>query len=427
MIAAVLLALFVGPAHAMPRSAGGQRPDGQETISEIRVQGNATMSDEAVVALAAVSVGSVLQPGDLDAITKRLRDSGRFDDVDVRKRYRSLEMDRVALLLVVHEKPGVTASGQPPSVLRTIRSKLLFFPIVGYDAGYGWTYGMRTTMANAIGKGTALRLPLSWGASKEATAEIDRTFASGPLTRAIGSFGVTDLHNPHFSVDDRRTGARGRVERRFFDRLTFGGELTRTNVAFGGDRDHIWTSTLDATYDTRREPTFPVDAILTEAAWTELHGLGPSSFGGPGAAIAMYTLDGRAYKRIYRQNVLALWTRYDTASAPLPDYEERLLDGTWIRGVNSSLFAGDKRLIWSAEVRSPITTPLNDLGRMGIDVFMDGGAVAPYGSRLADQREVKSAGGGVWVIFTLIQLNFDIAHSLNGEGTSFHFGTGFNF
>ena len=42
----------------------------------------------------------------LTAIEKRLQDSGRFDEVQVRKRYRTLAMDEVALVLVVHESPG---------------------------------------------------------------------------------------------------------------------------------------------------------------------------------------------------------------------------------------------------------------------------------------------------------------------------------
>ena len=70
-------------------------------------------------------------------------------------------MDDVAVLLVVHEKPGVTASGQPPGVFRTIRSKLMFFPIIGYDDGYGWTYGLRTSIVNVAGRRTAIRVPLA--------------------------------------------------------------------------------------------------------------------------------------------------------------------------------------------------------------------------------------------------------------------------
>ncbi len=47
-----------------------------ETIAEVRVHGNATLSDEAVIALAGVAVGSALDAGGTDAVEKRLRQSG---------------------------------------------------------------------------------------------------------------------------------------------------------------------------------------------------------------------------------------------------------------------------------------------------------------------------------------------------------------
>ena len=59
----------------------------------MRVHGNATLTDEAVLNLAGVSAGATLEAGGVEAIEKRLRDSGRFDEVQVRKRYRTLAMD----------------------------------------------------------------------------------------------------------------------------------------------------------------------------------------------------------------------------------------------------------------------------------------------------------------------------------------------
>ena len=75
-----------------------------EIVSEVRVHGNATLTDDAVISLAGVTVGSALDPGGIEAIEKRLKDSGRFDEVQVRKRYRTLAMDEVSLVLLVHEK-----------------------------------------------------------------------------------------------------------------------------------------------------------------------------------------------------------------------------------------------------------------------------------------------------------------------------------
>ena len=139
-----------------------------ETITEVRVHGNATLSDEAVIQLAGVTLGSPVDASGMAAIEKRLRDSGRFDEVQVRKRYRTLAMDEVSLLLVVHERPGITASGAPPGIARRIRNRLMFFPIFHYDDGYGWTYGARTSLVNVAGKGTRLSVPLSWGGTRRA-------------------------------------------------------------------------------------------------------------------------------------------------------------------------------------------------------------------------------------------------------------------
>ena len=397
-----------------------------EKVAEIRVHGNATLSDEAVLKLAGVAVGAAMDTGGTDAVEKRLRDSGRFDEVQVRKRYRTLEMDEVALVLLVHERPGVTAAGEPPSVLRRIRSRLMFFPIIHYDDGYGWTYGAQTAVVDALGKGTRVSFPLSWGATKRAAIEADRTFKAGPLTRLTGSFGVAQRENPHFLVDDRRTEVEVRAERRLFNMLTLGGELGRTRVTFQPARDNFWTTGADVTLDTRRDPSFPSDAILTSVSWSRLHPMGSTAFGLTGDGVDRYRFDARGFKRLFGQNVLALRAEYDNASGPLPQYEQCLLGGSSLRGVTSGKYAGDRRFLWSAELRAPFSSPLS-VGRVGFNVFVDGGATSAYGESLRDQPRHKSAGAGLFLIATVLQLNFDVSRSIDGKSTRFHFGTGFTF
>jgi outer membrane protein assembly factor BamA len=397
-----------------------------EKVAEIRVHGNATLSDEAVLKLAGVAVGTAMDTGGTEAVEKRLRDSGRFDEVQVRKRYRTLEMDEVALVLLVHERPGVTASGEPPSVLRRIRNRLMFFPILHYDDGYGWTYGGQTAVVDALGKGTRVSFPLSWGATKRAAIEADRTFKTGPLTRLTGSFGVAQRENPHFLADDRRTEVAARAERRVFNMLTFGGELGRTRVTFQPTHDNFWTTGADLTLDTRRDPSFPSDAILTSVSWSRLHPIGTTAFGVTGDGVDRYRFDARGFKRLFGQSVLAVRAEYDNASGPLPPYEQWLLGGSSLRGVASGKYAGDRRFLWSAELRAPFSSPLS-VGRVGFNVFMDGGAIAPYGEAIRDQPRHKSTGAGLFLIATILQLNFDVSRSIDGKSTRFHFGTGFTF
>jgi outer membrane protein assembly factor BamA len=419
----MIAALFFTVLTAIPQAPA-------EKIAEVRVHGNATLSDEAVLKLAGLAVGTALDAGGTDAIEKRLRDSGRFDEVQVRKRYRTLAMDEVALVLLVHERPGVTATGEPPSVLRRLRSRLMFFPILHYDDGYGWTYGGQTAMVDALGKGTRLSVPLSWGATRRAAVEADRTFKTGPLTRLTGSFGVAQRENPHFLVDDRRTEVNARAERRVFNMLTFGGELARTQVTFQPAHDTFWTTGADVTLDTRRDPSFPSDAVLTSVSWSRLHPIGTTALGLAGDGVDRYRVDARGFKRLVGQSVLALRAEYDNASGPLPQFEQWLLGGSSLRGVTSGKYAGDQRFLWSAELRAPFSSPLS-VGRVGFNVFMDGGAMAAYGERLFDQRDQphhKSAGAGLFMIATtLLQLNLDVSRSIDGKNTRFHFGTGFTF
>ena len=397
-----------------------------ETISEVRVHGNATLNDAAVLQLAGITVGQPLDANGLAAIEKRLKDSGRFDEVQVRKRYRTLAMDEVSLVLVVHERPGLSATGEPPSVVRQIRERLMFFPIVNYDDGYGWTYGARTTMVDVAGKGGRLSVPLSWGGTRRAAVEVDRTFKSGPLTRVSGSFGISQRENPRYEIDDRRAEVEARAERRLFGRVTLGADINRTRVSFAPATDHFWTTGADVTLDTRGDPAYPSNAILASASWNRLNGIGATSFGAVGRSIDRYRFDARGYKRLFGQNVLAARLEYATASAPLPLYEQWLLGGSTLRGTNAGEFAGDKRFLWGAELRVPFSSPLS-AGRTGFSVFMEGGRTAPYGSPIEDAPRYRSVGGGLWLTVAVVSLNLNVARSLDTERTRLHFGTGFSF
>lgn len=394
-------------------------PAQTETIAEIRVHGNATIQDGEVIKLAGIALGAPLAAGALPEIERRLRDSGRFDEVQVRKRYRTLAMDEVALVLLVHERPGVTPEGNRPPALKRLTSRLMFLPILHYDDGYGWTYGARTSAVDLLGLGERLSVPLSWGATRRAALESERTFRSGPLTRVLGSFGISQRENPFYHVDDRRTELTGRIERRVFRLLTLGADAGRTNITFAGTGGDFWTSGADVRLDTRGDPAFPSDAVLVGVGWNRLHQ-------SAGEGIDRYTVDGRGYKRVYRQAVVALHARYDTASAPLPPFEQWLLGGDSLRGTRAGTVAGDKRLLGSIEVRVPFSSPLST-GRVGFDVFMDAGIDAPYGQRLSDAPRHRSAGAGLFIVASLVRLNLDVARSLDGHSTRLHFGTGFTF
>src|SRR5688500_17513230 len=60
-----------------------------EVVGEIRIHGNAFLTDTEVIDFASIALGQPLPAAGCDAITKRPKDSGRFQTVDVRKRDRS--------------------------------------------------------------------------------------------------------------------------------------------------------------------------------------------------------------------------------------------------------------------------------------------------------------------------------------------------
>jgi outer membrane protein assembly factor BamA len=424
MIAALLVVLAIQ--DAAPERPVPQQPAAPERIVELRIHGNATLKDDVVLAMTGVKEGDVLESGSIEAIDKKLRDSGRFEDVEVRKRYKNLAMDEVALLVIVHEKPGLKPDGKPPGAMKRLTSRIMPFPILDYDDGYGWTYGMRTTFVDIAGKGTHLSVPLSWGGTRQAAVQADHTFKSGPFSRLSGSFGVSQRENPHYEIADRRTTLRGRAERRLFNVLTLGAEAARSEVTFQPSEDSLWSGGADVTLDTRHDPSFPTRAVYASAAWSRLNAIGDTRTVWASPAIDRYKVEARGYQRLFRQTFAAVRAQYDEASAPLPAYEQFLLGGSLLRGLDAGELAGDKRFLWGAELRVPFTSPLSS-GRIGFNLFLDGGAVAPYGAQIKDQKMYRGAGGGLFMTFRVIQLHFEVAQSLDNRGTHFHFGTRFTF
>ncbi len=408
---------------SLPRRVVHQQP--VETVREIRVHGNASLTDEEVLALAGVSVGDPVTPALEDDVTRRLRASRRFETVDVRKRFRSLDdATDVALVLVVHERPGVVSAsaggtGGPPSPLRRITSRLMFLPIVSYADGYGLTYGGRTSIVDLLGAGERLSVPLTWGGTKRAALEVDRAFKRGPFTRLASSVEVWNRENPRYDLDEHRTQIKGRAERQFARLFRTGLDVSRSAVSFGPLDDRLWTLGADAALDTRGDPAFPVNAVVLGGGWIALH---PRSRD----TINRYTAEARGYLRVFRQNVLAGRMQYTAADAPLPLYERLLLGGaSTLRGFRPGAFDGDRLAVASVEVRAPITAVVRS-AKFGVTVFADAGKVADAGARLSDAAWRRGAGAGVFIVAPFVQLNLDVAHGA-GAGTRLNVATGFSF
>ncbi|MBA3297455.1 MAG: BamA/TamA family outer membrane protein [Acidobacteria bacterium] len=396
-----------------------------EVVREVRVHGNAALPDAEVLKLAGVAVGAPLGAEGTAAIERRLKTSGRFETVEVRKRYRSIDdPSDVAIVLLVHEKITVVANpvtGAPmtkPS--RWISSRLMFLPIVSYADGYGLTYGARVSTKDLLGAGERLSVPATWGGTRRIALEAERTFTRGPFTRLLSSAALSQRENPRYEIDDHRVDLRARGERNVAQVFFAGIETSRASIRFADLDDTMWTVSADAALDTRANPAFPSNAVYLGGGWTSLNVDRLER-------INRYTADARAYGRLVGQMVLAVRGLYTATDAPLPIYERLLIGGSSsLRGFDTGAFDGDKTLVASAELRVPITSVISG-SRFGVTIFTDAAKAAEYGGTLKDATWHRGAGAGVFLIASIVRINVDVARGFDGGGTRAHLSSGFSF
>ena len=404
---------------------GLQTPAAAEVVREVRIHGNAYLTDAEVLALAGIAVGDTISAQTVEAVEKRLKDSGRFETVEVRKRYRSLtDAADVALVLVVHEKPGVTSLTIPTAPIftpwRRVKSRLMFLPILNYGDGYGFTYGARFSTVDLLGAGERLSFPVTWGGIRRAAVEVDRQFKSGPLTRVESSLAIWQRENPRFEVDDRRVELRAKAEKEFATILRLSADAGRSTVRFADLDDRLWTLGTQVAVDTRGNPSFPRNAVYLGAGWNGLHVNSQPR-------INRYTAEARGYVGIIRQAVLAGRVYYTGADTTLPPYERLLLGGMpTLRGYSAGSFDGDRMLITSAELRVPVTSVLSG-GAFGVTAFMDAGKIIDHDGRFKDVKWNRGVGGGIYLIASVIKINIDVARGLDNKKTRVHLSTGVSF
>ena len=234
------------------------------TVLEVRVHGNHTTPDAAILALAAIPLGVPILEADITRATERLRASSHFDDVELRVRSRSIaDPSQVAIIIVVRERPGVTPDlliDRAPSPLRRLRGSTMFLPILDYEDGYGFTYGARVSFVNPLGAQSRLSMPASWGGTRRIAAELEKSFSAGPVSSALASVTLSQREHPFYEIDERRVDVQGTVRRRFgvASVAALGGW---SDVEFGALRDRYTTVGAEADIDTRTNPTFPRNAL----------------------------------------------------------------------------------------------------------------------------------------------------------------------
>lgn len=293
----------------------------------------------------------------------------------------------------------------------------MFLPILHSEDGYGLTYGARFSFVDLLGPRSRITVPLSWGGERQARVQLERTFTPGS-SRVSGEFGIVRRENPHFEIGDTRVTYGGRAEGALRRWLRVGGGGRVDEVTFGDLKDTVQRLGGDVTLDTRVDPAFPRNAVQATIGWDRL-------LFDAGRANRQ-TADVQGYVGLFGQTVLALRGLSVTADAHLPPYEQSLLGGAAnLRGYDAGYKADDNLAAVSAELRIPLTSPLN-IGRFGVKAFVDAGAAYPLGAKMADQNFERGIGGGVYLHLTVISMSLDVARSQAGT-TRFHFGLGVTF
>lgn len=394
--------------------------DSPGVVGEVRVHGNHTTPDADILTIVGDVVGTPATDALIGEITMRLKKSGRFDGVEVRKRFRSIDdPDDILLMVVVDEVAGIDAVNLTPGPMKKFRSSGMFLPVLHSEDGYGFTYGARISFVDQLGPRSRISVPLTWGGERQARVQVERTFERGPIDRVAGDFGIMRRENPHYEIGDQRVGYSARVESAPLRWLRFGAGGRTDDVEFAELRDTVSRFGGDVTLDTRVDPAFPRNAVHAVFAIDRL-------WLNAGQA-TQKRADMRGYLGLVGQSVLALRAVSTTSDTVLPPYEQLLLGGAAnLRGYDAGYKAGDNLFAVSAEIRLPITSPLS-IGRFGVKAFIDSGTTYAVGEKLADQHLVdRGIGGGVYLHLTVVSVSLDIARSRTGD-TRYHFGMGVTF
>jgi len=347
----------------------------------------------------------------------------------VLKRYASIADPTQVLLVVIVDEGSVKLEGlgdvdKPVAVVPRGGLGLMFVPLLDFEDGYGFTYGAQLARQGVAGAGSRLSFPLTWGGDRRAAAELEKRFDGtsgrfGVLTRLETGVSISQRTNPYFETDDTRDRIWFRGERTLGESITAGGTAAWQHVSFGGVTDRFTQFGLDVTLDTRLDPMLARNAVYARAAVEHL------AFDNATAANRT-DLDARGYLGLPGQSILVVRAQRQAADTPLPPYLKALLGGMPnLRGFRAGSAVGDTLVAGSAEIRTPLTSPLK-IAKFGANAFVDVATVYDTGAHLADQTFEQGVGGGVWFSAAFFRTSLVVAHGL-GAGTRVHFGTTVTF
>ena len=357
-------------------------------------------------------------------VAARLRESGRFERVEVLKRFASIDdPTMVVLVILVDEGPvkierNHDKNGEP-RVAKIRGPRLMFLPLLSVEDGYGFSYGVRLGVPDPVGPKSQLSVPLTWGGDKRVAVQLEQGFDRGPVTRIQTGASISRRTNPFFDEDDDRNRLWIRGERELTKEIRVGASGSWERAHFMDRRDRFVDGGVDVVIDTRRDPELARNAVYARAAWDHLDFR-------EGERVNRTDLEGRGYLGLIGQTVLVVRALREDASRTLPSYLQPMLGGMQnVRGFKAGSAVGDTLVAGSTELRVPLTSPLG-IAKFGVSAFIDAGTVYNKGARLRDQTLERGVGAGVWLSAAVVRLNLVVAHGVGGS-TRVHVGTNVNF
>ena len=398
-----------------------------EIITSIVIHGNQVVTDEEVLKIAGISVGEPFTNRTIDEVTARLKAARKFESIEVLKRYASIDdFSKITVVInasegsvrITNVLPGMGVLGGPKVVKSAKWRSFMGMAVFDAEDGYGVTYGMRLAYPKVIGPRSRLSFPLTWGGTRKAGVELEKSFTSGPISRVEFGGGIQQRRNPAYDENDRRQRVWGRGEKMFGD-LRAGGTVGWQRVNYAGAEEDFVSVGADATFDTRLDPILPRNAVYGMASVEQLEFEG-------GNSIVRTRLDARGYLGLFGQQVLVARVIREDANEPQPQYLRSLLGG-WsnLRGFEPGFETGDTLVATSIEWRMPITSPLS-FGKIGVSVFADWGTVYEKGERFRDQTFHNGIGAGGWMAMAGLRLGVGVAHG-RGAGTRVSFAGALTF
>ena len=279
----------------------------------------------------------------------------------------------------------------------------MFLPILHYDDGYGFTYGMRISFVDRLGPRSRITVPLSWGGERQARVQVERTFKP----RAGRSCGRRVRHRPQGEPALRNRRHAHVVQRPRRRRACSVGCATAWAAAWTTSSSAMCKTGSSASVptsriDTRVDPAFPRNAVHAEFGWNGCRSTQGRPIATPWTCAATSGLFGRT--------VLAVRGLSITSDQPLPAYEQNLLGGP------SSLRGFDAGYQGRRQHRGGVGRAAHSADVAAVDRAVRREGLRRRRRGLSERRassptrsSTLATGGGVYLHLTLSAWSLDVA------------------